>query len=528
MHVLDLDIGFHLERRTGALSRILERGTRSVAMMFRAVVFTFLPTIVELGLVTTVLARKFSASIAAAVLATFVLYVAWTTWMTKQATEVRKEVNELDNLTTAKAIDSLINYETVKLFNNELLEVTQYDQYLVGFQRASVTTEVISATLNAGQAIILSVGLTAALCLAARGGASAAGMVVTAGDLVMVQGLLLQLWGPLNFLGWFYREVRQSLVDMEAFFKILSTQPTLPDGTQDLPASRQGPAAAEIQNVRFSYPGGQPTPREVLRGVSLRAAPGQSVAIVGSSGSGKSTILRLLVRLYDAAEGSVILDGIDVKDLKQASLRSAVAVVPQDTVLFNDTILNNIGYGRPEAPEDEIIKAAEMARLSDAIARMPNGYSTMVGERGLKLSGGEKQRVAIARAFLRNPRLLICDEATSALDTATEQGIMGSLNELAQGRTSVFVAHRLSTVQQCDKIIVMSEGVVAEQGSHLELMAAGGLYAQMWETQAAKEEELSRVSVASFSSVDFPDAAVQEVDKAQPGQLTQTSSQAVV
>lgn len=537
-HVLDLDVGFHLERRTGALSRILERGTRSVGMMFRAVVFTFMPTAIELILVCTLLAQRFKPAVALAVLATFVAYVAWTTVMTKAATEVRKEVNELDNLTTGKAVDVLLNYETVKLFNNEQLEVDQYDSYLLGFQKASVATERVAATLNAGQSLVLTVGLTAVLAMAASGGTGAG---VTAGDLVMAQGLLLQLWGPLQFLGWFYREVRQSLVDMEAFFAILQTIPKLPDGNltldapsvslegqrrdapggpqADVPAWHEGargqgqvsaPVGAvgtsgrgvklELKDVRFGYSG----EREVVGGVSLTVEPGQSIALVGPSGSGKSTILKLLMRLYDVNSGSILLDDIDTRDLQQASLRAAVAVVPQDTVLFNDTLLSNIAYGKPSASKEEIIQAAEMARLTDAIGRFPEGYDTMVGERGLKLSGGEKQRVAIARAFLRAPRLLICDEATSALDTATEQGIMGSLDELASGRTSVFVAHRLSTVQRCDKIVVMSGGVVAEQGTHEELMAARRIYFDMWEVQKAADAEAEKVCFSSFGSMDDP------------------------
>ncbi|KAK9836126.1 hypothetical protein WJX81_003499 [Elliptochloris bilobata] len=514
-HVLDLDINFHLERRTGALSRILERGTRSVAMVFRAVVFTFIPTAIELVLVCGLLARTFAPAVAALVVATFAAYVLWTAALTRAAAEVRKEVNKLDNMTTGKAVDALLNYETVKLFNNEQLEVNEYDEYLVGYQRAAVATEAIAATLNAGQAVVLACGLTAVLVAAAT--ATPAG-TFTAGDLVMAQGLLLQLWGPLQFLGWFYRELRQSLVDMDAFFGILKTQPSLPDGARELPAT--GSAAAARAPPRFPHPGngathaavastsasagegvrglavdlrdvrfGYTPEREVLRGVTLSVAPGQSCAIVGSSGSGKSTLLRLLVRLYDVQGGAVLLDGIDIREFRQTSLRSAIAVVPQDTVLFADTIMRNLAYGRPTATRAEILKAAEMAQLGPAVARMKDGYETVVGERGLKLSGGEKQRVAIARAFLRNPRLLICDEATSALDTATERGIMGSLEELAQGRTSVFVAHRLSTVQRCDKIVVLSDGVMAEVGTHSELMAAGRVYYDMWQAQAAAEEQ---------------------------------------
>ncbi|KAF6263058.1 ABC family transporter: mitochondrial ATM1-like protein [Scenedesmus sp. NREL 46B-D3] len=481
-HVLELDITFHMNRRTGRLSRILERGTRSIQMLYRAVLFTFAPTFIELVFVVGLLATRFSPMVALLVGGTFAVYVAWTLAMTQAAVEVRKQVNQLDNLTTSKAVDALLNAETVALFNNRQLEVNQYDHYLRGYQAAAIQTERLSALLNAGQSVILSAGLTCVMVAAVIGGqgeaavaaaaatggsmmASAAsavmgrgsggaaagaagaagagvsGALASPGDLVLLQGLLLQLWGPLHwFLGWFYREIRQSLVDME----------------------------------------------EVLKGVSVKVLPGESVAVVGPSGSGKSTILKLATRLYEAGSGTIKVNGVDVRELQTASLRKSVAVVPQDTVLFNDTILQNIRYGKPNATDEEVIAAARMAHLHEAVLRMPDGYATMVGERGLKLSGGEKQRVAIARAFLRAPRLLICDEATSALDTATEASILGSLNELARGRTSIFVAHRLSTVAGCDRILVLSEGRLVEQGSHAQLLAAGGVYKDMWIRQAAE------------------------------------------
>jgi ABC-type transport system involved in Fe-S cluster assembly fused permease/ATPase subunit len=492
--------------------------------MFRAIVFTFVPTAIELVLVAVVLARSFSPMVAGLVIATFVAYVSWTTLMTQAATDIRKQVNVLDNQTTGKAVDALLNFETVALFNNQALEVSEYDTVLSKLQKASIKTEGISATLNAGQSVILSFGLTAVLAVAAMGSATTA---MTAGDLVLVQGLLLQLWGPLQFLGWFYRELRQSLVDLDAFLKVLQTQNSLPDGDRELPAldvdtlehhfqqSGNGPEAhstngaeaqavadasvrglrVELKDVHFSY---NPE-REVLKGVNITAEPGQSVAIVGPSGSGKSTLLRLMVRLYDATSGSISLNGADVRDLRQGSLRGSVAVVPQDTVLFNDTIYRNIAYGRIGATREEVEAAAQRAQLDSAIARMSDGYNTMVGERGLKLSGGEKQRVAIARAFLRSPKLLICDEATSALDTATERGIMDSLTELASGRTSIFVAHRLSTIRSCDKIVVMSAGQVVEEGSHQDLMNAGRVYADMWAMQAEQEEQSQNVCIAPES-----------------------------
>ncbi|KIY96039.1 ATP-binding cassette, subfamily B,bacterial [Monoraphidium neglectum] len=464
-------------------------------MLYRAVLFTFAPTALELVFVITLLATRFSPVTAALVAATFVVYVSWTLALTQMAVEVRKRVNTLDNLTTTKAVDALLNAETVALFNNRDLEVSQYDHYLRGFQAAAIQTERLAATLNAGQAFVLSVGLTLVLISAvvggpsagaalAAGGAAGAATGFSPGDLVLLQGLLLQLWSPLQFLGWFYRELRQSLVDLEEFFEILQTRSDLPDGDRPLPdapparglapltagaaaleerrashglASGSGQAAdgagggvawgrtvgleVELDSVRFGY---HPE-RMVLKGVSLRVESGKSLAIVGGSGSGKSTVLKLI-------------NGESVKDLRREALRSAVAVVPQDTVLFNDTILQNIRYGRPEASDDDVMEAARMAHLHGWLG-----------------AGG---------AFLRNPRLLVCDEATSALDSATEASIMASLGELAQGRTSIFVAHRLSTIRACDRIVVLSDGLVAEEGTHEELMAAGGVYKSMWDRQA--------------------------------------------
>ena len=480
-----MDLFFHLNRNTGALSRMLERGARSIAMVFRAVVFTLAPTAVELAAVCVLLSQSFRPSVSLLVLATFAAYSAWTVGMTLSATRIRREVKDLDNAISGRAVDALLNVEAVKLGGAEHLEVQTYDESLTAYQKASVRLEMASAGLNAGQAVVLSVGMTAAMVAAAMSPG------VTPGDLVMVQGLLLQLWAPLSFLGWFYRELRQSLVDMEDLFALLRTKTKVPEGTKSF--SSEGSSGTkissvgirvELKDVRFSYPesGG----REVLRGVSITAEPGQSIAVVGPSGSGKSTLLRLLVRLFDASAGEVVLDGVDVRDLRSSAIRSAVAVVPQDTVLFNDTICHNVSYGRPDASPEAVRAAAAAAKLDSAIQRMPDGWATRVGERGLKLSGGEKQRVAIARAFLREPRLLICDEATSALDSGTERGILASLQELAEGRTSVFVAHRLSTIQHCDKIYVVKGGRVVEEGTHAGLMATpDGVYRGMWKMQAA-------------------------------------------
>jgi ABC-type transport system involved in Fe-S cluster assembly fused permease/ATPase subunit len=413
--------------------------------------------------------------------------------MTVLSTTIRRDVKNLDNVIGGRAVDALLNVEAVKLSGAELYEVEAYDEKLEQYQKASVNLEVASAVLNSGQALVLAVGMTAALIVAA------ADARVTTGDLVMIQGLLIQLWAPLQFLGWFYRELRQSLVDMEDLFTLMRTDTEVPDGTLELSEqdSDASPLRIQLENVEFKYPG---TKRRVLKGVSITAEPGESIAIVGPSGSGKSTLLRIIVRMFDVQKGSVTIGGYNVKDLRGASLRSAVAVVPQDTVLFNDTMLHNVSYGNPDASAEEIFKAVKAAKLLPALDRMSEGWNTEVGERGLKLSGGEKQRVAIARAFLKKPRLLICDEATSALDTATEKGIMASLEELAANRTSVFVAHRLSTIQGCDTIFVLKDGLVAEQGTHASLMDSKGLYYEMWNMQATEDALVGSKDAASGSS----------------------------
>lgn len=476
-HILSMDMAFHLDRKTGALARIIERGKRSITMIFRAVVFTFIPTFVELVLVCGLLARELSPAFAWVVLATFVAYVTWTVALTKASVARRKEVNKLDQQTTGKVVDILLNYETVVQFHNQKLDLQHYDKLLQEYQKSVTHLETISAALNGGQSTIIAIGLAAVMGMA---GMRIGKGLMTVGDLVLVNGLVLQLSLPLQFLGFLYRDLRQSLVDIEAMFDMLGTESKLKNGTKDLPLSFEG-ARVEGKSLEFAY--STSASRKVLRGVSFTAKPGENIAIVGPSGSGKSTIVKLLLRLYDSDKGSIILDGIDITELKQESLRSVVAVVPQDTVLFNDTILYNIGYGRPTASRQEIEHAAKQAKLHEAIMRMPEGYGTVVGERGLKLSGGEKQRVAIARAFLKAPRLLVCDEATSALDSATEEAILQSLRELAAGRTCIFVAHRLSTIKHCDTILVVDAGLVIEEGGHEELLRKGGVYAQMWAMQ---------------------------------------------
>jgi len=476
--IISLDISFHMQRRTGALSRIIDRGTRSVTMVFRAVVFTFAPTLVELVLVCGLLSRNFNPVLTLIVLATFLVYVSWTVFFTSRAAKLRKEVNRLDNLATGATVDTLINVETIQHFNNASIRCSLYNNLLHDYQRAAVRTEHAACMLNAGQAITQAIGIgaTNAVACMAPGG-------ISAGDLVLVNGLLLQLWAPLSFLGFFYRELRQSLVDMEAMFDVLRLKSKITDGGTLLP-DRAGGVDLKLVDVRFGY---HPN-REVVKGVTLHIKPGQNVAIVGSSGSGKSTLLKLILRMYDPISGTIAMDDILLPRLKLRSLRDSAAVVPQDTALFNDSLLNNIAFGRPGATEEEIRAAARAAQLDETITtKFPEGYTTVVGERGLKLSGGEKQRVAIARAFVRKPRLVICDEATSALDSHTEQGIQASLMGLSKGRTCITVAHRLSTVLECDRIIVMHDGVVVEEGSHHELVAKNGRYTRMWALQKAEE-----------------------------------------
>ena len=498
-HVLNLDMQFHLQRRTGALQRIIDRGTRSVSMVFRAVIFTFIPTFVELALVSALLWKAFSWHVVAVVLSTFCCYVWWTMHMTGVSASKRKLANTMDGLSTGKAVDALLNYETVSNFGNVNLESKQYDSLLRGYHEAALGSERASSLLNAGQAVFLSFGMTAALSCAALGvgaGGNAsqigANLANRVGDLVMANGLLLQVWAPLNFLGFFYRELRQSLVDMEAMFEVLSTTSNVKDGTLELPKNKNidatttrsnNGASISFKDVSFEYGNG----RKILRNVNLEISPGESIGIVGPSGSGKSTLLRIALRAYDATSGDVFFDGYNLKDLQMKSLRSAVAVVPQDAVLFNDTLEHNVRYGRPNASDEEVERACHAAKLEKTIGDLPDGLKTKVGERGVMLSGGEKQRVAIARAFLKSPRVLVADEATSALDTATESQILESLEEIARDRTSVFVAHRLSTVMKCSRIIVMRDGEIVEQGRHDELVDLNGLYAKMWLAQQAEE-----------------------------------------
>ncbi len=475
-HLHELSLRYHLDRQTGGLSRVIERGTRGISFVLNFLVFNIVPTIIEILLVAVILWSMFDVSFAVATLGTIALYVAFTLMFTNWRLRFRREMNQTDQDANTKAIDSLLNYETVKYFNNEAHEVRRYDASLTRYENAYVRSESTLNMLNGGQAAIIAIGLTVVMLLAAQG--VAAGRM-TVGDFVLVNTYLIQLYLPLNILGFAYREIRQGLTDTEAMFTLLAEQQEVPDAP-GAPALAAGPGEVVFDDVRFGY---RPD-RVILKGVSFRVPPGRTLAIVGPTGAGKSTISRLLFRFYDTVGGRVLVDGQDIRGVTQSSLRAAIGVVPQDTVLFNDTIRYNIAYGRPGATDEEVEQAARLAQVHDFVLRLPDGYRTMVGERGLKLSGGEKQRVAIARTLLKNPRILILDEATSALDTRTEQEIQAALRDAARGRTTLVIAHRLSTVVEADEIIVLAEGEIAERGTHAALLAADGLYAGMWRRQS--------------------------------------------
>ncbi|MBY0339289.1 MAG: ABC transporter ATP-binding protein/permease [Acetobacteraceae bacterium] len=475
-HLHELSMRFHMDRATGGLSRVIERGVRGIAVVLNFMLFNILPTIVEILFVCVLLWILFDWRFAAVILATIGLYVAFTLLFTNWRLKFRRQMNETDQEANTKAVDSLLNYETVKYFNNERHEGRRYDESMTRYERAYARSETTLNMLNAGQATIMAAGLTLVMLLAGHG--IAAG-TMTVGDFVMVNTYLIQLYLPLNILGFAYREIKQGLTDMDEMFSLLD----VPREVQDkpgAPALSAGAGRVEFEAVKFHY---RPD-REILHGVSFEVPPGKMLAIVGPTGAGKSTISRLLFRFYDVTGGAVRIDGQDIRDVTQDSVRQAIGVVPQDTVLFNDTIAYNIAYGRPGASEEEVIEAAKLAQVHDFVLKLPDGYRTRVGERGLKLSGGEKQRVAIARTILKNPRILILDEATSALDTRTEQEIQAALRGVAQGRTTLVIAHRLSTVVEADEIIVLEAGRVAERGTHAGLIAEGGLYAEMWRRQS--------------------------------------------
>jgi ATP-binding cassette subfamily B protein len=474
-HLHSLSLRFHLDRQTGGMTRDIERGTRGISTLLSYLLFSIIPVILEFALVAAVLIAKFDWRFAAVTFGAVVLYIAFTVMVTEWRMEIRRHANELDSRANTRAIDSLLNYETVKYFGNEDFEARRYDEQLTKYEAAATKNEASLGLLNIGQSLIIALAVTALMLLAAEGVAKGS---FTLGDLVLVNGLLIQLYIPLNFLGMVYREIKQALLDMDKMFRLLAENREVEDapGASDLP---EGPATVEFEGVDFSYE----TLRQILFGVSFSIPAGHRVAVVGHSGSGKSTLARLLYRFYDVSGGKISVNGKEIRQLKQMGLRAAIGIVPQDTVLFNDTILYNIRYGRPDASDEEVFEAARAAHIHDFIETLPNKYDTAVGERGLKLSGGEKQRVAIARALLKNPRILIFDEATSALDSRSEKAIQAELERISQGRTTLVIAHRLSTVMDADQILVLNHGRIIERGTHAQLLEAQGEYSRMWALQ---------------------------------------------
>lgn len=480
-HLLDLSLRFHLNRRTGGLSRDIERGTKGIGFLLNFMVFNILPTLVEIALVTGILIWRYEWPFAVVTLGTIAAYVAFTLIVTERRMVYRRSMNDLDSKANSKAIDALLNYETVKYFGNEHYEISRYDSNLGKWVDSAVKNQVSLNLLNIGQGAIISVGMVLLLWLSAEGVLRGS---MSIGDVVLVSAFLAQLYAPLNFLGFVYREIKHSLADMERMFGLLHEGREVSDrpGAQELATTA---ATVQFDHVDFGY---EPD-RQILFGVDFAIPAGATLAVVGSSGAGKSTLSRLLYRFYDAGGGAIRINGTDVRDLTQASLRRHIGIVPQDTVLFNDTIRYNIAYGNPDASEAQIEQAARAASIHDFIQSLPQGYDTPVGERGLKLSGGEKQRVAIARTLLKNPPILILDEATSALDTRTEKAIQDELERISVGRTTLVIAHRLSTVVHADEILVLGRGRVLERGSHAQLMAQQGRYARMWAMQAQHDRK---------------------------------------
>ena len=477
-HLHALSLRFHLERQTGGMTRDIERGVRGIESLISFTLFNVVATLVEVVLVLSVLAIKFDAWFAWITLAALALYILFTVLVTEWRTQFRREANEFDSAAHSKAVDSLLNYETVKYFNNEGFEARRYDESLERLRRARLKSQTTLSLLNAGQQLIIAVGLVAMLWRATQGVVDGR---MTLGDLVMVNAFMIQLYIPLNFLGVIYREIKQSLTDLDKMFTLMDKEREVADAPGAQPLAGLDQPTVRFEDVVFAYDakGG----RTILQGISFEIPAGKTVAVVGPSGSGKSTLARLLFRFYDIQQGRITIAGQEIRSVTQGSVRQAIGIVPQDTVLFNDTVAYNIAYGRPGATQDEIESAARAARIHDFIASTPKGYATMVGERGLKLSGGEKQRVAIARTLLKNPPLLIFDEATSALDSANERAIQAELQGVAQNKTTLVIAHRLSTVVDAHEILVMDAGRIIERGTHAQLLALGGRYASMWSLQ---------------------------------------------
>ena len=486
-HLHSLSLRFHLERQTGGVSRDIERGTNGVSTLLSYMLFSIVPVILEFSLVAAVLFAKFDWRFVAVTFAAVTVYIGYTFAVSEWRMGIRRRANELDSRANTRAIDSLLNYETVKYFNNEEYEAARYDDNLRSYEAAAVKSEASLGLLNTGQSLIIAAAVTALMILAAEG---VAAQTLSLGDLVMINALLIQLYIPLNFLGMVYREIKQARIDMDRMFRLLDENREIEDRPGAVPLAGAG-ATIRFDRVSFSYDGR----RQILHDVSFEVPTAGKVAVVGASGAGKSTFARLLYRFYDVNEGAVRINGSDIRDLTQASLRAAIGIVPQDTVLFNDTIYYNIHYGRPGASREEVIAAAQAAHIHDFIQSLPDGYEATVGERGLKLSGGEKQRVAIARAILKNPRILIFDEATSALDSRSEKAIQAELDRIARGHTTLVIAHRLSTVMDADQILVLDHGRIVERGTHRELLERAGAYSQMWILQQQEEAEREKAAV---------------------------------
>ena len=474
-HLHSLELDFHLSRQTGGISRDIDRGTNGINFMMRFMVFNILPTIIQLGVVMVILLVAFNVWFSLVTLLCVLAYILFSVVTTEWRTRFVKEANQLDSKSNTRAIDSLLNYETVKYFNNEAFESQQYDQNLQDWEQARIKNRLSLAFLNAGQALIIAIGLTALMYLAAKG---VVDETMSLGDLVMVNAYLLQMFVPLGALGFIYREIRRAMSDVENMFELLKRESKIKD-IANAQALQVSTADIEFDQVDFAYD----LERPILKQLSLSVPAGSKVAIVGASGSGKSTIGRLLYRFYDLQSGCIRIDGQAINQVLQLSLRQAIGVVPQDTLLFNDTIWNNVAYGRPDASDEEIWRAIEMASLRAFVGSLPKGVETVVGERGLKVSGGEKQRIAIARVLLKNPPILLFDEATSALDSEAERSILGALRDISKDKTTLVIAHRLSTIIDADKIVVLEQGQIVEQGSHAELLAKQGRYAQLWQIQ---------------------------------------------
>ena len=502
-HLHALSLKFHLERRTGGLARIVSRGTMGIDTVLRFSLFNTFPTVLEIAFVAGILAWSYGWLYAVVILVTVLAYV----WFTYAATEwrinIRRDMNAADTDANTKAVDSLLNFETVKYFGNEDHETKRYAVSMDTYEKAAIKTWVSLAVLNSGQAVIYSVGLTVVMIMSAL--AVRAGQA-TVGDFVMINALMIQLYMPLNFIGSSYREIKQGLIDVEQMFTLLKVNAEIKDkpGAKPLMVSN---AEVVFENVNFAYDPERP----ILRNLSLSVPSGKTVAIVGPSGAGKSTISRLLYRFYDVLSGRILIDGQDISEVTQKSLRAAIGMVPQDTVLFNDTIRYNIRYGRPDATDEEVEQAARMAQIHDFVMSLPKGYDSMVGERGLKLSGGEKQRVSIARTILKGPPILILDEATSALDSFTEHQIQAALEKVSENRTTLVIAHRLSTVVNADEIIVLERGQVAERGTHAELLAKGGIYAAMWNRQRQAEEAREKLKEIQVEEEGFEDPVLRKL-----------------